>query len=109
MMIAGFIANMNGNDSVTSTRNFWTPPFLNSIGSQTALQVITGTMLFYNIPLFIQKFRETLGYEKSSFADLKLSSLAAPAIGFVTSGYGLMKTAADWNDKLGKRAANTGH
>ena len=103
MMIAAFVANANGERTFFDTsKNFWAPPFLNSLGSQTALQTVMGGLIFYNIPVFITQLKKSLGYEEGMFSKIGLSSFAAPAIGFVTSAFGTVNTVAGFAERINK-------
>ncbi|MEI7653582.1 MAG: hypothetical protein WCJ70_04930 [bacterium] len=101
LMISGFVSNAKGpHTTFDNSGNFWAPPFLNSIGSQSALQSLIGGLIFYNIPIFIDEMKKALGYEKGAFSNIKISSFAAPAIGFVTSSFGAVKSVSGFAHQM---------
>jgi len=102
MMVSAFISNAATPPSSGSgvidyfsnqSQQFWAPPFLNSLGSQTAIQMILGGLVFYNIPHFIDQIKKALGYE-AVFSGVSVMSFFAPVIGFVSQAAGMSTKAA---------------
>lgn len=107
MMVAAFISNASappGDPNVryfAQDQQFWAPPFLNSLGSQTAIQTILGGLIFFNIPLFIDQIKKALGYE-AVFSGVSVMSFFAPVIGFASQAAGLTTKAAKFAGDVGK-------
>lgn len=97
MMVAAYIANANAGGG--TSQNFWAPPFLNSVGDQTSLQMLIGGLIFYNIPYYIEQMKKALGYEAGERPGVM--SLFAPVIGFTQSTASLTSSAAEYGHKLG--------
>jgi len=108
MMVSAFISNaasppptLGSGYFLNQSQQFWAPPFLNSLGSQAAIQMILGGLIFYNIPHFIDQIRKALGYE-AVFSGVSVMSFFAPVIGFVSQAAGLTTKAGKFAGDLGK-------
>lgn len=97
MMVSAYISNANAGGG--TTQNFWAPPFLNSVGDQSSLQMLIGGLIFYNIPYYIEQMKKALGYEASERPGV--SSLFAPVIGFAQSAGGTIQSVAKFSHEVG--------
>ncbi len=106
MMVSAFVSNaaappQGSSYFINQTQQFWAPPFLNSLGSQNAIQMILGGLIFYNIPHFIDQIKKALGYE-AVFSGVSVMSFFAPVIGFVSQAAGLTTKAGKFAGDLGR-------
>ncbi|MEI6326666.1 MAG: hypothetical protein WCO78_00935 [Candidatus Roizmanbacteria bacterium] len=107
MMVSAFVSNAAAPPAgniyyfANQSQQFWAPPFLNSLGSQNAIQMILGGLIFYNIPLFIDQIKKSLGYEPV-FSGVSVMSFFAPVIGFASQAVGLSTKAAKLAGSIGE-------
>ncbi len=97
IMVSAFISNANSGGG--TSLNFWAPPFLNSVGDQTSLQMLIGGLIFYNVPYYIEQMKKALGYEAAERPGV--SSLFAPVIGFAQSAGGTIQSVAKFSHDVG--------